>query len=135
MTAPILLTPLLLSALGLLLAAGQALDFHLPLRSSAPLEAARAVLREQVPTLEDDRHFAPDIEAAASIVTSGALSQAVAAVTLPKVKDGRYLVRVAVGYRSTGGLSLDDYAMEYYERHGTTVRGMERFVVDLWPAR
>ncbi|WP_298134168.1 hypothetical protein [Micropruina sp.] len=56
-------------------------------------------------------------------------------VTLPKVKDGRYLVRVAVGYRSTGGLSLDDYAIEYYERHGTTVRGMERFVVDLWPAR
>ena len=68
-----------------LLAAGQALDFHLPLRSSPPLEAARALLREQVPTLEDDRHFAPDIEAAAGIVTSGALSQAVAAVTLPKV--------------------------------------------------
>lgn len=56
-------------------------------------------------------------------------------VTLPKVKDGRYLVRVAVGYRSTHGLSLDDYAMDYYERHGTTVRGIERFVVDLWPAR
>src|SRR6188508_1489487 len=51
-----------------LLAAGQALDFHLPLRSSAPLEAARALLRAQVPTLEDDRHFAPDIEAAAGIV-------------------------------------------------------------------
>ena len=55
-------------------------------------------------------------------------------VTLPEAKDGRYLVRVAVGYRSTGGLSLEDYAMEYYDRHGTTVRGIERFVVDLWPA-
>ncbi len=68
-----------------LLAAGQALDFHLPLRSSAPLEAARGLLRAQVPTLEDDRHFAPDIEAAAGIVASGALSGAVAAVALPKV--------------------------------------------------
>ncbi len=55
-------------------------------------------------------------------------------VTLPEAKGARYLVRVAVGYRSTGGLSLDDYATEYYDRHGTTVRGIERFVVDLWPA-
>ena len=68
-----------------LLAAGQALDFHLPLRSSAPLEAARAVLRAQVPPLEDDRHFAPDIEVAAGIIAGGALSKAVAAVALPKV--------------------------------------------------
>lgn len=55
-------------------------------------------------------------------------------ITLPKAKGGRYLVRVAVGYRSTRGLSLEDYAMEYYDRHGTTPRGIERFVVDLWPA-
>lgn len=54
-------------------------------------------------------------------------------ITLPKAKGGRYLVRVAVGYRSTRGLSLEDYAMEYYDRHGTTPRGIERFVVDLWP--
>ena len=54
-------------------------------------------------------------------------------ITLPKAKGGRYLVRVAVGYRSTRGLSLEDYAMEYYDRHGATPRGIERFVVDLWP--
>jgi len=31
-----------------LLAAAQACDFHAPLRSSVPLEAARALLRERV---------------------------------------------------------------------------------------
>lgn len=68
-----------------LLASVQALDFHLPLRSSPPLEAARAALRARVPPLEDDRHFAPDIEAAAGLVNAGALTAAVAGVTLPEV--------------------------------------------------
>ena len=45
----------------------------------------RAAARRRCRTLEDDRHFAPDIEAAAGIVASGALSGAVAAVALPKV--------------------------------------------------
>ena len=55
-------------------------------------------------------------------------------VTLPEAAGGRYLVRVAVGYRSTRGLSLEDYALEHYDRTGKVVRGIERFVVDLWPA-
>jgi len=62
------------------LAAAQACDF-LPLPSSAPLEAARAELRRTVPKLEDDRHFAPDIEAAISLLRGGAL----AAANLPGV--------------------------------------------------
>ncbi|WP_197424333.1 aromatic amino acid lyase, partial [Sphingomonas sp. CCH9-E2] len=41
------------------LAAAQGCDFHAPLTSSTTLEAARTLLRESVPTLEDDRHFAP----------------------------------------------------------------------------
>jgi histidine ammonia-lyase len=45
------------------LAAAQGCDFH-PMPSSVPLEAARAVLRAQVAHLDDDRYFAPDIEAA-----------------------------------------------------------------------
>lgn len=57
------------------LAAVQGCDFHAPLTSSEPLEAARARLREQVPHLEDDRHFAPDIAAATALIASGALGE------------------------------------------------------------
>ncbi len=59
-----------------LLAAAQGCDFHAPLPSSAPLESVRAALRAVVPHLEDDRHFAPDIETARGLVVSGALSDA-----------------------------------------------------------
>ena len=54
-----------------LLAAAQGCDFHAPLRSAAPLERARALLREAVPPLGDDRHMAPDMAAAAGLVRSG----------------------------------------------------------------
>ena len=59
-----------------LLAAAQGCDFHAPLQSSVRLERVRALLRAAVPHLEDDRHFAPDIEAARGFVTSGALADA-----------------------------------------------------------
>jgi histidine ammonia-lyase len=55
------------------LAAAQGVDFHRPLASSAPLEAAHALLRTQVKRYDADRLFAPDIEAARSLVLSGAL--------------------------------------------------------------
>jgi histidine ammonia-lyase len=55
------------------LAAAQGCDFH-TLPSSAPLEAARAILRAAVPRLEADRHFSPDIEAAISLLRQGALA-------------------------------------------------------------
>ena len=44
-----------------LLAAAQGCDFHAPLTSSAALEAVRARLRAEVPHLDEDRHFHPDI--------------------------------------------------------------------------
>jgi histidine ammonia-lyase len=53
------------------LAATQGCDFHLPLRSSDTLEAARALLRAEVPTLDEDRYFHPDMAAATRLVTSG----------------------------------------------------------------
>ncbi|TPE61129.1 histidine ammonia-lyase [Sandaracinobacter neustonicus] len=56
------------------LAAAQGVDFHAPLASSRPLEAARATLRAAVPMLHDDRHFHPDMEAANSLIASGALT-------------------------------------------------------------
>ena len=60
-----------------LLAAAQGCDFHAPLPSSDALEAARARLRNEVPTLDHDRHFHPDIEASTAIVRSGDLVRAV----------------------------------------------------------
>jgi histidine ammonia-lyase len=56
------------------LAAAQGCDFHLPLHSSQSLEAARALLRAEVPTLDEDRYFHPDIIAATRLVTSGAVA-------------------------------------------------------------
>ena len=67
-----------------LLCAAQGCDFHAPLTSSPSLEAARRLLRARVPTLTDDRHMHPDMEAALDLVASGALVQAVS-VPLPGV--------------------------------------------------
>ncbi len=56
------------------LAAAQGIDFHAPLTSSPQLEAARDLLRRQVPALLEDRHFHPDMEAANRLIASGALT-------------------------------------------------------------
>ena len=69
------------------LAAAQAVDFHAPLKTSAPLERARVLLRGQVPHLENDRMIAPDIEAAAAMIHSAALAQAVGPDALPSLPD------------------------------------------------
>jgi histidine ammonia-lyase len=64
------------------LAAAQGCDFHAPLRSSTPLEGARALLRERVSALDEDRYLAPDIAAAATLLAEGALARIAA---LPEV--------------------------------------------------
>ncbi len=71
------------------LAAVQGCDLHAPMPSSPPLERARGLLRAQVPTLDEDRYFAPDIAAAAALVRSGALVAAVAPLVLPAVESRR----------------------------------------------
>jgi histidine ammonia-lyase len=68
-----------------LLAAAQGCDFHGEIASSQPLEAVRSLLRQRVPTLEDDRYFHPDMRIANSLVKSGAVWQAAHDVTLPDV--------------------------------------------------
>src|SRR5690606_12672020 len=68
-----------------LLAAAQGCDFHAPLRSSAALESVRARLRAQVPTLQEDRYFHPDMVAATDLVRSGTLARGLDAV-LPQVE-------------------------------------------------
>ncbi|WP_372619815.1 histidine ammonia-lyase [Falsiroseomonas sp.] len=63
-----------------ILAACQGIEFHRPLRSSAPLEAAHAALRELVAPWDQDRAMAPDIEAAKRLVERGTFA---ALVELP----------------------------------------------------
>ena len=47
------------------LCAAQGIEFRAPLTTSAPLQAALARLRADVPPLGEDRYLAPDLEAAA----------------------------------------------------------------------
>jgi histidine ammonia-lyase len=72
-----------------LLAAAQGCDFHAPLRSSVPLEALRALVRGEVPHLDDDRHFHPDMEKAIGLVRSGAAIRTAGAIALPDVTELR----------------------------------------------
>jgi histidine ammonia-lyase len=63
-----------------LLAAAQALEFLRPLRSSAPLEAAHALLRAHCPSMSRDRYLAPDIERATALVRDGSLGNILSAL-------------------------------------------------------
>ena len=56
------------------LAAAQGIDFLRPLTSSAPLELLHAALRADIPRMDHDRYFAPDIAHATEMVRSGAIS-------------------------------------------------------------
>jgi histidine ammonia-lyase len=71
-----------------LLAAAQGCDFHLPLASSPPLERVRSAVRDVVPHLDDDRHLAPDIQAAIELVRSGVLIDLAGPDLLPTVCGG-----------------------------------------------
>ncbi|MGR3468791.1 MAG: histidine ammonia-lyase [Shimia sp.] len=56
--------------------AAQGIHFRAPLRTSAPLQAAVAALRAEVPVIEGDRYLAPDIERAAAMIAEGRLVDA-----------------------------------------------------------
>ena len=55
-------------------AAAQALDFLAPLKTSAPLQAAHAVIRAVSPTVDHDRILAGDFEKLAEMLESGKLA-------------------------------------------------------------
>ena len=59
-----------------LLAAAQGCDFHTGLASSPALEKVRKLLRAEVPALNEDRHFHPDMQAAEALIRTGALVDA-----------------------------------------------------------
>ncbi len=60
-----------------LLAAAQGIDFRRPLKTSERLEAFHALIRGVVERWDEDRVFAPDIEAVAQLVRAGAFGDAV----------------------------------------------------------
>jgi len=65
-----------------LLAAAQGIGFHRPLTSSDVLEACRDLIRARVPTYEEDRFLAPDIEAIKQLVLAGTFVPAIGAIGL-----------------------------------------------------
>jgi histidine ammonia-lyase len=72
-----------------LLAAAQGCDFHAPMRSSEALERVRALVRERVPRLENDRYLAPEIAVAAELVTSGKLVETLCDIPLPSCTEDK----------------------------------------------
>ena len=58
------------------LCAAQGIHYRAPLATAPRLAAAIAALRAQVPPLGDDRYLAPEIDTAARLIRSDALSQA-----------------------------------------------------------
>src|SRR6056297_994961 len=56
--------------------AAQGIGFRAPLKTSPPLQAVVARLREAVPALEADRYLAPDLQAAADLIAGGDLVRA-----------------------------------------------------------
>jgi histidine ammonia-lyase len=67
------------------LAAAQGCDFLRPLRSSSVLERARSVIREDIPSLDEDRFFHPELLRSIALVQRGAIADAVADVHLPGI--------------------------------------------------
>ena len=59
-----------------LLCAAQGVEFRVKFRSSPPLEAVIARLRQDCAALEEDRYLAPDLAKAAALVRDGALCRA-----------------------------------------------------------
>jgi histidine ammonia-lyase len=68
-----------------LLAAAQGCDFHAPLASSVILERVRAVVRAEVPHLDEDREMAPDIARAIALVRSGRITLVAQQAALPGI--------------------------------------------------
>ena len=61
-----------------LLCGCQAIDLLAPLTTSLPLGRVHACIRAHVPTLDDDRPPAPDIETIATLIARGELDRACA---------------------------------------------------------
>jgi histidine ammonia-lyase len=58
-----------------LMAAAEGIDFRRPLRSSATLEDAHGLIREKSARRDEDREFATDTEAVATLIEQGSLAR------------------------------------------------------------
>lgn len=65
------------------LSATQGLEFRAPLRACDKVERAKAVLRQHVRYYDKDRYFAPDIEAANTLLSEGKLCDFISHLPLP----------------------------------------------------
>jgi histidine ammonia-lyase len=70
-----------------LLAAAQGIEFRRPLRSSEVLEKAVAMIRAEVPSIREDRFFAPALEAVKAMVQAGRFNDLTPAAILPSYAD------------------------------------------------
>lgn len=68
-----------------LVCAAQGIEFRSPLKTSQPLQDTLARLREDIPPLREDRYLAPELEAAARLISSGAIAKATG-LTLPELR-------------------------------------------------
>ncbi|PWV98152.1 histidine ammonia-lyase [Hoeflea marina] len=66
--------------------AAQGIEFRAPLVTSPELVGALSAIRAVVPTLDEDRYMADDLEAAALLVASGALAGAISPGILPTLE-------------------------------------------------
>ena len=67
-----------------MLCAAQGVEFRAPLTTSIALGRVVAELRASVPTLEEDRYLAPDLEQAATLIRTGAVVDS-AATSMPEL--------------------------------------------------
>jgi histidine ammonia-lyase len=65
------------------MAACEGLDFHAPLKTSVPLETAKARLRAEIAPFDRDRFFAPEIEKARQLLIAESLDDLVGAAIGP----------------------------------------------------
>ena len=56
-----------------LLCAAQGVEFRAPLVTSGPLQKVISRLRVDIPSLDEDRYLAPELEAAKQLVAEGAI--------------------------------------------------------------
>jgi histidine ammonia-lyase len=59
-----------------MLCAAQGVEARAPLQTSARLQDVLAMLRADIPSLEEDRYLAPDIETASAMVRAGRVADA-----------------------------------------------------------
>ncbi|SEO72902.1 histidine ammonia-lyase [Salinihabitans flavidus] len=67
------------------MAGAQGVELRGPLKTSDSLQRVMARLREDVPSLKEDRYLAPDLAAAANLVVSGALNDTIPKGVLPEL--------------------------------------------------